>query len=272
MELWEQLSSTSGVLKSKGAKEAARSSDDSVADFVCKEHDTSGETCTIVDSGLKDLKRLLYGTGLLTPMIQSISSALLSDRVPTEWTKKWETGPEKPLVWVRELVRRRISLMKWKSAVLKSSLFDDPLQLRDLFNPLTFINALRQQTARKLGTAIDKVHLSSSWDKDPRKLRKDCPLLCQLSGLLLQGAAFPSGVLREASSDASELTPAPNVFIGFVPEGDEANENEDALPVPLYLSPTRESLLLQLHMPVPNPDEKDRWILAGIALFLNDDE
>lgn len=260
------------MLKAKGMKEAARSSDDSVADFVCMEHDTAGEMCAIVDSGLKDLKKVLYGTGLLTPMIQNISAALLSDSVPSEWTKKWETGPEKPLVWVRELVRRRISLMKWKSAVLKSSLFDDPLQLRDLFNPLTFINALRQQTVRKLGTAIDKVLLSSSWDKDPRKLRKVCPLPCQLSGLLLQGAAFPSGVLREASSDASELTPAPNICIGFVPEGDETDVTDDSLPVPLYLSPSRESLLLELHMPVPSPDEKDRWVLAGVALFLNDDE
>lgn len=272
MELWDQLTSSGGILKSKGEKDSSRNSDDSVADFIWMEHDSAGEMCSTVDSGLKDLKKVLFGTGLLTPVIQSISTALLSDHVPNEWTNKWETGPEKPMTWVRELVRRRIALSKWKSAVLKSTLFDSPLQLRDLFNPLTFINALRQQTARKLGAAIDRVHLSSSWEKDPRKLRKICPLPCQLSGLLLQGAAFPAGALRETSSDASELTPAPNVYMGFVLADDDDARSDIALAVPLYLSPSRESLLLELHMPVSDPEDKDRWILAGVALFLNDDE
>jgi dynein heavy chain 2 len=183
----------------------------------------------------------------------------------------WEFGPEKPLSWIRELVRKRIVLSKWKSAAMKSSLFDDPISLKDLFNPATFINALRQQTARKLGAAIDRVKLSSSWENEGRKLKKLCPLTCQLSGLLLQGATFPSGVLRESSSDGSELSPAPNVTVGFVLTED-AETDADSLSVPLYLNTSRESQLIDLEMPVANMEDKSRWVLAGVALFLSDDD
>jgi hypothetical protein len=115
------------------------------------------------------------------------------------------------------------------------------------------------------------VKLSSSWDNDAKKLKKLCPMTCQLSGLLLQGAAFPSGVLRESSSDASELAPAPNVTIGFVLVEDAIIE-EDTLAVPVYLNPSRESLLMDLQMPISGPEDASRWILSGVALFLCEDD
>ena len=271
LDLWQLLSSSGGVIKSKAERNVPSSSTDSVTDFIWMENEAAAEMCSIVDSDLRDLKKVLYSTGLLTPHIQSLSMALLSDTVPHEWNKKWESGPEKPLAWLRELVRRRLALMKWKTAALKSTLLDDALSLRDLFNPATFVNALRQQTARKLDAAIDRVKLFSSWDQDTRKLCNLCPMTCRLGGLLLQGASFPSGILRDAPSDASELSPAPVVSIGFV-LSEEDPKDQDMLLVPLYLTPSRESLLIELRMPVSHMEDCSKYILSGIALFLSDDE
>jgi dynein heavy chain 2 len=127
---------------------------------------------------------------LLTTAIQVAATSLLAGTVPNEWSKLWE-GPEKPQGWLRELVRKRIALGKWKTSLSKGSsanLLSTPLSLGDLFNPRTFINALRQQTARNLNTAIDLVKMTCSWDsKDSRKMKSDCPLPCVLSSLYLQG-------------------------------------------------------------------------------------
>jgi dynein heavy chain 2 len=268
LDLWKTLTDALGGVRPRDRD--GRVAQDSVSDFIWMENDMASDMCAAVDGAMKELRKVLSGSGLLTPAIQSVSLALLADSVPAEWTHKWDSGPEKPQSWLRELIRRRQALGKWKSAALKGTLLDDPLTLCDLFNPATFVNALRQQTARKLGEAIDRVKLVSSWDKDPKRLRKACPMPCLLSGLLLQGASFATNMLRDAASDASELSPAPPVTIGFV-RTDEDLEDADDLSVPLYLTPARENLLLQLKMPA-SADQHSRWVLAGIALCLSEDD
>jgi dynein heavy chain 2 len=219
--------------------------------------------------------QVLFGSGLLTPGIQQAATCLLAGTVPGEWTRRWQTGPEKPQAWMRELVRKRIALGKWKSLSAKGNLLGDPLSLGDFFNPATFINALRQQTARKLDCAIDRVKMICSWEKSARGLEKDCPLPCTLSRLLLQGAAF-HGNLQESAPDANELAPAPNVTIGFVPlKAPDVYDSKEAIGIPVFLSSTREDFLMEVHMPIdPTPGKRDtsKWILGGVALFLTDDD
>ena len=220
---------------------------------------------------------MLFGSGLLTPAIQSAATALLSGAVPQDWRRMWDVGPEKPQAWMRDLVSKRISLGKWKGALTKGgsgNLLSSPLALGDLFNPATFINALRQQTARKLGTAIDLVKLVCSWEKDPqRRLAASCPLPCTLCNLLLQGADFHSNALQESSPEAAEMTTTPPVCIGFVAITAEDTYAADAsVTIPIYLSPTREEVLTELQMPIKNGGDQSKWILAGVALFLSGDD
>lgn len=219
---------------------------------------------------------MLFGSGLLTPAIQAAARSLLSSTVPSDWTGRWEGGPEKPQNWLRELVRKRISLVKWRNATAKGAagLLGAPLVLGDLFNPGTFINALRQQTARKLGTAIDRVQMSCNWDKDPRSLRAVCPLTCTLSGLLLQGAFFHGGSLQSSAPEASEMTSIPHVTVGFVPLDSPDTRERDTITigVPVYLSPSREDFLLEIDMPVSGKGDTGKWILSGVALFLSEDD
>lgn len=282
-------------------------------DFVGMECDLAGDLCSSVDAALSSLKKVrimhnesflhdntynsnfsllfcspliiktssrylqvLFGSGLLTPVIQAAATALLSSAVPSDWTGRWEGGPEKPQSWLRELVRKRISLMKWRTAAAKGAagLLSDPLVLGDLFNPATFINALRQQTARKLGTAIDRVKMTCSWEKDPRTLRIVCPLTCTLSGLLLQGASFHGGCLQGSSPEASEMTPTPHVTLGFVPidSGEKDSKERETIGIPVYLSPSREDFLMEVDVPVDGKGDTGKWVLSGVALFLTEDD
>jgi dynein heavy chain 2, cytosolic len=219
---------------------------------------------------------VLFGSGLLTPAIQSAATALLSGLVPGDWRRAWDLGPEKPQAWLRDLVTKRINLGKWKASLSKggsAALLSAPLSLGDLFNPATFINALRQQTARKLGTAIDLVKMVCNWDKDPRRLASACPLVCTLSNLLLQGADFhPSNGLQESAPEAAEMSTAPPVCIGFVPVSSEDTYPADSsVAIPIYLSPSREDVLTELQMPIRSGDP-DKWVLSGVALFLSGDD
>ena len=240
--------------------------------------------------------QVLFGSGLLTPFIQGVAGALLSLTVPAEWTKRWETGPEKPQAWLKELVRKRVTLIKWRAAVGKGSLLTDPLNLGDVFNPATFINALRQLTARSLGTAIDRMKMVSSWDRDSSQLRAKCPHICMLSGLLLQGAIMHNkGYLLESPPEANELFTTNIVSIGFVPITTTDNI-QAVVQIPVFVSTSREQYLMDIAVPLQTEgnnatggkrngsgtgtgnsaedrilDER-KWVLAGVALFLSVDE
>ena len=243
----------------------------------------------------------MFGSGLLTPAIQSSATALLSGAVPADWLKLWDSGPEKPqgmydysnivyvvvklqyhcIAWLRDLVRKRVALVKWKGLLGKgagsTNLLSSPLALGDLFKPATFINALRQQTARLLNTAIDLVKMVCVWDQgggnSSKRMQADCPLPCTLSAMLLQGATFHSGALQESSPEASELTTTPEVTIGFVPlKCGDMYEASRSVTVPVYQTVSREDFLTELQMPLSAEGDQGRWILAGVALFLNEDD
>lgn len=211
----------------------------------------------------------------MTPVIQAAATALLSSAVPSDWTGRWDGGPDKPQSWLRELVRKRISLTKWRTAAGKGAngLLGDALVLGDLFNPATFVNALRQQTARKLGTAIDRVKMTCSWEKDPRALRSICPLTCTISGLLLQGASFHGGCLQGSSPEASEMTPTSHVTLGFIAvDTIDEDRKERTIGIPVYLSPSREEFLMEVEMPVDGKGDTGKWVLSGVALFLSEED
>ena len=63
--------------------------------FVAMEDDAASSLVSDVDSDLGALKKVLYGTGLLTPAIQSTAGALLAGEVPAPWERRWDGGPEK---------------------------------------------------------------------------------------------------------------------------------------------------------------------------------
>lgn len=73
--------------------------------------------------------------------------ACVSSQTPSSWLKLWD-GPEDPLEYLRSLVRRAMGIGRWVAKSDQGSLLREPLDLSELLHPATFLNALRQQTAR----------------------------------------------------------------------------------------------------------------------------
>ena len=69
-------------------------------------------------------------------------------QVPSVWSSRWD-GPEDPAMYLRTVVAKALALSSWlQKSELGSLLGDEPLDLSELFNPATFLNALCQQTGR----------------------------------------------------------------------------------------------------------------------------
>jgi len=262
------------------------------------------------------LKRVLTGSAFLTPAIQVTAASLLVDATPESWLAAgWQDGPESATAWLRGLSTRRSVLQKWASggndafasAILGGSSSiggggnsSSCLRLKDVFLPGTFLNAIRQLTARKLiesssssssssssvsgsgskekeSSSMDSLKLTCAWDK---KLLSKAPIVVSLAGLLLQGAALdPSRCqLTESLLDASEVQVVPELHIAWVPpsfaepyaaaEGADPASATPTVPVPLFYSLDREKLLTELLLPCSG--DKAKWILNGVALLIED--
>jgi len=85
IELWQQLLSSSGgalskknnVIQGAGSNKDKNQISKPIDDFVDLEVELAHELCTQVDSSLSSLKKVLFGSGLLTPGIQVFYFILL---------------------------------------------------------------------------------------------------------------------------------------------------------------------------------------------------
>merc|ERR1711916_273413 len=116
--------------------------------------------------------------------------------------------------WMRMLVERMMALGTWVEKTKGGKLLGAPVNLGDLFRPQTFLNALRQQTARQSKLSMDNLKLICSWN--PAHLGS-APVKCVLEGLSMQGCVFEGDALAEMSAESTSIVPCPNVTIAYVP-------------------------------------------------------
>eukprot|EP00501_MAST-03F_sp_TOSAG23-6_P000982 GSMAST32.ASY1.ANO1.1018.1 assembled CDS len=250
--------------KSKSFEGGAFDPESPVSQFVQMELAGASSLMHIVDGDLKAVKQVLHGNALLTPAIANTARCLMNSIVPVRWDRKWE-GPETPQVYMSAVAAKCEAVHHWRELINSKSLLDSPLNLADLLHPGTFLNALRQETSRVTKCPLDDLKLISAWD---RSLVKGSLKVC-VEGLLLQGAVFTDKVLEEANVNDLELMSAPTCYIGFVPNDTvEPYGSENTLHAPLYYNTSRERLLTELGLPIKG--QREKWILAGVALFLED--
>ena len=149
------------------------------------------------------------------------------------------------------------------------------IKLAELLNPPTFLDVLRQLTAREMGTPIDDLVLAAAWGGDATvkgAARDD--LQARVGGLLLQGATFGGKYLRETPANGKELVSAPPVTIAWIPKSDQGGRGKKGAKdyrAPLYYTERREKLLAELPVPVREPSEDvPKYTVVGVAFFLAD--
>tara|TARA_B110000503_G_scaffold104185_1_gene155455 strand:- start:2440 stop:2937 length:498 start_codon:yes stop_codon:yes gene_type:complete len=151
------------------------------------------------------------------------------------------------------------------------ALLSKPVTLDDFFHPETFLNALRQQSARESGVAIDNLVLVTSWDLNSMKTG------VVVEGLRIQGAVFDGERLNEPAPDARAFQNLQRARLAWLPPnapgagGPRCVGNDLPLSVPLYLTAAREKAIAEVQFPIFDPEETARWVLAGTACFAGGD-
>jgi len=233
--------------------------------FVEMEYDNACKIVSIVGEDIGALQAVIEGTGSLTPQIQANAALMMINWVPTKWEKMWE-GPEMPIDWLRAVLKRKIALKRWVASANKGGMLRNPLDLSELLQPGTFLNAVRQETARVSKLPLDSLVQISAWD---RQLLDDLPIVIEVVGLSIQGAGFSDkGKLQEVGSGDREMVGVKSVFIAYcAPDHPPPYPEGAAMSVPIYYTPTRERVLTSVMVPISNQEQ--RWIKSGTALFMD---
>eukprot|EP00002_Diphylleia_rotans_P017833 TRINITY_DN345_c0_g1_i5.p1 TRINITY_DN345_c0_g1~~TRINITY_DN345_c0_g1_i5.p1 ORF type:complete len:2631 (-),score=563.81 TRINITY_DN345_c0_g1_i5:572-7306(-) len=261
LQLWTKL----GINLSKIKETKLNDKMSPVEAFVVLERNNCIKLCRLVNDHLAYLGNVINGLQLITPETQDVAATLISDRIPAKWEKYWE-GPESPFAYLRLLARRMGALDTWQQKAASNTLLSGAINLADLFHPETFLNALRQQTARKAQLPMDNLHLISSWNESHLK---QAHIRIQVEGLLMQGATLSSGTLADATVDTNSLIPTPNCYLAWIDQNAaKSSSGTRTVPLPVYETVTREKLVTEFHAPCGETTAK--WILTGTALFVHD--
>ncbi|KAL2914266.1 hypothetical protein HK105_206212 [Polyrhizophydium stewartii] len=258
LQLWKKLNTGVDLLQKKVVPQADA---DPVVAFFDLELLNALNLIRRIHTDLSSISKLIRGTILLSNDIQMIGTSLMRGETPAAWMNMWE-GPELAQGYLRDVISKGVLVSALRDKASSSGLFKDPLALSGLFNPVTFLNALRQQTSRKLKQPMDSLRLVSTWNAMELK---DCPLRVSVQGMLLQGCNFNGERLSESSSNDPIFVAVPVCHMGWVPEA--SIKLLGKLEVPLYVNPSRERIVATLM--VPGVDDSAPWILAGVAFFLS---
>ena len=269
MEQWQALCQDAKILQCgkdhRRSRQSVGEDPSPVQLAILNEEAKANRLVNQIDTTLKELRQVLKGAMLLTPHLQSIAIQLMQDQVPSGWARIWE-GPNEPQAWMRCVARRKLAVQEWSNIPLKS-LVSRPIDLAELFNPGTFINAVRQETARALRCPLDNLHMVSVWvDADDRTLQ-DSPWKITVTNLLLQGALFSGNDVALPDEHSPELVKVSDCMVAFLPKEEEKPYDvDDTVALPLYCDTRRERLLLELDIPCKG--DPNKVIMSSAALFL----
>ncbi|KAI9332693.1 dynein heavy chain and region D6 of dynein motor-domain-containing protein [Obelidium mucronatum] len=255
--LWKKLNTGNDLIQ-KRIKSDSKS--DPVLSFLTLELGVGVSIMQKIHSDLSSMSKTLRGTLLMTNEVLNICTSLMKAETPSSWMALWE-GPEDPQDFLTSVVKNTLNADDLCGKAQSGAIFSTPLKLSCLFNPIPFLNALRQQTSRKLKIPMDDFALFSTWKKSELG---QAALPIAVEGLLLQGCNMDSMRLIEASSEDASFTSVPVAYLAWMPKTFVLSSRID---VPLYVTPTREKLVGTLQVPC-SPEEEATWVLAGVAFFL----
>nr|XP_046169714.1 cytoplasmic dynein 2 heavy chain 1-like [Oncorhynchus gorbuscha] len=261
LNLWKKLNQGSSLIHQKVAP-PTEGQGSPVLSFIVLEQFNAIRLVQGIHQSLAALSKVIRGTSLLTADVQKLATALLNQECPLSWQNKWE-GPEEPMQYLRAVVARALAIQSWVERAERQDLLSDAVDLSELFHPDTFLNALRQETARSMGCSMDSLKFVSSW-KSPIT---EAQLQVKVGGLQLEGCSFDGARLFENRHDSPSVSAVPACYMAWIAQCSSGSYGpEEVISLPVYTSSERVSVVT--HVTLPCGGNPDQWIQNGAALFL----
>jgi dynein heavy chain len=123
--------------------------------------------------------------------MEKLSFSLNLNKVPESWAKVAYLSKKNLLIWLDDIVIRCEQLAKWSEEFTTPTV----LWLSGLFNPMSFLTAIMQITARATGLPLDDMCLKSDVrnEVDPEEIAEPAESGAYVNGFSLEGAGWELG-------------------------------------------------------------------------------
>ena len=244
-----------------------------VAFQECERLNTIFSSCL---KSLEDLEKGLNGELNMTDAMESLMQSIKYNKLPGSWDSAAGYPSKKPLsFWFDDLLKRHDQMDEWTNDLKTPKCLNITL----LCNPMSFITAVKQQTARQKVLRLDDLDTMTEITNMTEDMVKDYPPDggVYLTGMFLQGAKWEDsnpdapGFLTEMVN--KELDPKIPVMRVYAIELQHKN-TKGYYECPVYYTTARGgTYIFTAYLKMEN-DETDpiQWILAGVALILSTDE
>jgi dynein heavy chain len=241
-------------------------------DIVCAQ-ECEKMNCLLLEItiSLEELFMGLDGALNMTDAMETLSTSLILNRVPQNWGIYY---PNKKNLssWFKDLKLRCNQLREWGTELI----LPKSLCLSYLFNPMSFLTAIMQLTARAKSLPLDNMVLETIVTSfvDPSQVLIPPADGAYIHGLFLEGASWENGdndgyLIDQKLKELHPILPVIHVIAIEI----DKKETGGKYVCPVYYTTQRgPTYIFNADLKMESYDSDDsKWILAGVAAILNDD-
>lgn len=224
-----------------------------------------------IRTSLEDLDAGLKGQLNITDDMEALSGKMFINQQPDLWVKYAYFSLKDLLTWFDDLLTRIAQLEEYQEEMTPPK----SLWISGMFNPMSFLTAIMQSTARMKGLPLDGMVLKTTVtnERDPANITEQAEEGAFVHGFTLQGASWENGRGGEQGSLGEmvpkELTPElPVMHVTAIERHLEVKTGFYTCPV--YITTMRGGTYVFTALLKMESDEFDEkiWILSGVALFM----
>lgn len=249
----------------------ARAKDKSPYVVVClQECERMNTLLFTIRKSLNDLDAGLKGTLNMTDEMEELGNCLFINTQPANWIKYAYASKKDLLSWYEDLLLRVQQLVEYSEELITPK----SLWISGLFNPMSYLTAIMQVTARRDGLPLDDMNLRTDVTntKDPLDIPEFAENGAYIHGYFLEGAGWElgrgadQGYLTEMQlKDLHPVLPVMHVI---------SVQTKDVITSAIYNCPAYVTTMrggtyiftAGLKMESEDSDA-NLWILAGVALI-----
>jgi dynein heavy chain, axonemal len=232
------------------------------------------QECTRMNKLLGDMRKTmaelqlgLAGSLNMSDSMETLLVSLRVNRVPPGWAKHAYPSLKALGNWFEDLLLRVMQLSEW------SSTLETPISvwITGLFNPMAYITAILQTTARAKNLPLDQMDIWTDMleQMDHKGLAEYAEEGMYIHGFYMEGAQWDTKKGAVTESVPKELHPAmPVVNVQGKVHGSYSMEGIYVAPV--YTTSQRGPTFV-FPATLKSVDKINKWVLAGVCLLMNDD-
>lgn len=238
-----------------------------------QESEVMNRLLLVIFVSLEELEMGLAGSLNMTEAMESLASALSLNRVPANWGAFYLS--KKPLnSWYADLAARCAQLYAWTAEMIKPR----SVCISWLFNPMSFLTAVMQNTARANKLPLDEMctqtHVTP-W-MDFSTLKNDPENGSYVHGLFLEGSAWEGGdegnegyLIEQKLKELHPPLPVVNIQAVLIAQKKVKAQYQ----CPVYYTTQRgPAYIFTANLNMESEETpSSKWVLSGAALIMNED-